>query len=411
MQGGNLPRIKIHNQSLIRKMIYMHGPILRSEIAERLELTVPTITTNVNSLIELGIVDNVKNAAQPSNSLGRKASPIDIIPDSRYFIGLEIRRTFRHLCVTDYRGKMIFSSSDRTVYNDYDDNVRSVSQLLKNALQNLPLPAEKIAGIGIASPGIIDTENGILQTHKKYDWYNKNILADIVSQSGYHGSMVVGNNAYARALGQQLFHRELIHDIPSFVYLFISSGIACPFILCDPNFLSIPVGPGELGYMIMDSQTEADGTKAIATLSDFSGERALIERCSELVTSGKAPYLASLCGNEAPSLSQILQAQKHGEDCVDEVVSTSIYYLGLALAGIDNFIRPNALLADAHIFAIQKNRDTFIKTINDHVFCPQSTIPNIIFIEYNEYSGALGGAALAIQKDFEQYLSTEDIQA
>ena len=143
MQGGNLPRIKIQNQSLIRKMIYMKGPILRSEIAERLGLTVPTITTTINSLIELGIVGNVKNAAVPSNSLGRKASPVDIIPDSRYFIGMEMRRTFRHLCIIDYRGKVIFSSSDRTVYTDYNDNVHSVSQLLKNALQNLPLPSEK----------------------------------------------------------------------------------------------------------------------------------------------------------------------------------------------------------------------------------------------------------------------------
>ncbi len=410
MQGGNLPRIKIQNQSLIRKMIYMKGPILRSEIAERLELTVPTITTTINSLIELGIVGNVKNAAVPSNSLGRKASPVDIIPDSRYFIGMEMRRTFRHLCIIDYRGKVIFSSSDRTVYTDYDDNVHSVSQLLKNALQNLPLPSEKIAGVGIACPGIIDSGNGILQTHKKYDWYNKNILADISHLSGYKGPMVVGNNAYARALGQQLFHRELLHNMSSFVYLFISSGIACPFILCNPDLLSIPVGPGELGYMIMDSKKNPDGTTSISTLSDFSGERALIERCTELVTSGKAPYLASLCGNEAPSLSQILQAQEYGEECVDEVVTNSIYYLGLALAGIDNFIRPSVLLADAHIFAIQKNRDAFVRTINDHVFLPQSTAPNIIFVEYNEYSGALGGAALAIQKDFEQYLSTEDIE-
>jgi N-acetylglucosamine repressor len=406
MQGGNLPRIKIQNQSSIRKMIYMHGPILRSEIAETLGLTVPTITTTVNSLIELGVIDNVKDSSLSSNTLGRKAWPIDIVPDSRYFIGLEMRRTFRHLCIVNYRGQIIFSSSDRTVYPDYEHNVKSVGLLLKSCLQNLPVPLDKIAGVGVSAPGIIDSDHGVLQAHRKYNWYEKNIIKDIAEISGYKGSMVAGNNAYARALSQQLFHRETIRGFSSFVYLFISSGIACPFILCDPNTLSTAIGPGELGYMILQPAAYG-GTEPASTLSDLSGERAMIEQCSALVNEGKAPYLASLCKDEIPTLSQILEAQEFGEESIDFVVNSAIYHLAISLASIDNFIRPNALLADAHIFQCKRNQDTFIKTINEYVFRPQSTVPNIIFIDHNEFSGALGGAALAIKKDFEQYLSTE----
>ena len=47
-RGNNLPRVKLSNQSSILRMIYHCGPIKRAEIAERLGLTLPTITTNMN---------------------------------------------------------------------------------------------------------------------------------------------------------------------------------------------------------------------------------------------------------------------------------------------------------------------------------------------------------------------------
>ena len=55
-RGTNLPRVKKQNEALIKEIIYKYGPISRSKIAEMLSLTPPTITTNVSSLIERGLV-------------------------------------------------------------------------------------------------------------------------------------------------------------------------------------------------------------------------------------------------------------------------------------------------------------------------------------------------------------------
>ena len=50
-QGNNLPRVKMTNQSSILRMVYHCGPITRADIAKRLDLTLPTITTNINAMI------------------------------------------------------------------------------------------------------------------------------------------------------------------------------------------------------------------------------------------------------------------------------------------------------------------------------------------------------------------------
>ena len=51
-KGNNMMRLKQENQSSIRKIIYLRGPVLRSSIAEDLHLTLPTITTNVNAMLQ-----------------------------------------------------------------------------------------------------------------------------------------------------------------------------------------------------------------------------------------------------------------------------------------------------------------------------------------------------------------------
>ena len=55
----------------------------------------PTITTNVNDMIAQGIVrETGLTAPQPGNS-GRRARPVDIVPESRHFIGIEMQSAKR----------------------------------------------------------------------------------------------------------------------------------------------------------------------------------------------------------------------------------------------------------------------------------------------------------------------------
>ena len=113
-KGNNMMRLKQENQSSIRKIIYLRGPVLRSSIAEDLHLTLPTITTNVNAMLQSGILfedrDNVVMTP------GRSALPVDIVPDSRYFIGVEITQISRSVCICNYRGAIVFTSIDNTIY-------------------------------------------------------------------------------------------------------------------------------------------------------------------------------------------------------------------------------------------------------------------------------------------------------
>ena len=403
--GNNLPRIKLANQAAIRRMIYEYGPITRAEIAEKLSLTLPTITTNISSMIASGFLEEVPVADGASFTLGRRANAVNIISNAGYFMGIEFRSQFRHLCITNYRGEVAYSEVDSCEYPDYDDCMNHACQMINRVIHSGIVPFEKLAGLGICLAGIIDPVKGNLGAHRQNNWYNKDILGDVKRLTDFEGPVSVENNTLARAYGAQLFRKDLLRDIPSFTYMYIFSGIACPLILNNFTMLSNPVGPGEVGYMIIDPSKPRNELGSMGTLHTLAGERSIIDQCYEAMKQEKAPILKEICGGiRKPSFPQILKAQQKKDPFADELLLSASFYLGIAVANVDNLIRPHSMLIEGRIFSNPKNREHFLNTIKENQFRLSDTKTQLIFIDYDDYSGAKGAAAVAIRKDLETYI-------
>lgn len=153
INGTNLPRAKLENQTAIRRIIYHYGPILRSEIVTRLSLTLPTITTTVNNLIAQGYVRELENTLTSEKKLGRKPSLIDIVADRNYFLGIEMRSSLRNLCIVDYRGKILCSVSNQDSCDDFKANMKQTAHMAANLIKDSGLSKSRLAGIGFCLPG------------------------------------------------------------------------------------------------------------------------------------------------------------------------------------------------------------------------------------------------------------------
>ena len=126
-QGNNPVRVKKQNEVLVKEIIYKYGPISRSQIAERLSLTPPTITTNVNALLKQGLVyeteegeEKPEHAPAGHKTLGRKPVKIDFVENARYVIGAEINKYQIAVCLMNLRGKVAGRKS-RTYMRESDD--------------------------------------------------------------------------------------------------------------------------------------------------------------------------------------------------------------------------------------------------------------------------------------------------
>lgn len=403
-QGNNLPRIKVSNQASIRRMIYYYGPITRAEVAARLHLTLPTITTNINSMLANGHVREIDYIEDTVRAVGRRAYPIDIVPDSRFFLGVEMRGTLRSLCISDYRGTVVYFDKDETPYNDYDKTIKSTCMMIRKAVEADTIQADKIVRIGVCLPGLVDPENGILNIHPGYHWVDKHIREDIADLTGFLGEISVENNSSARAFSAQLFQRELLENVPTFAYMFISAGIASPFIINNFSEMSAPIGAGEAGHMVMNPNGPVCSCGNHGCLEAFSSDVAVLARCTEALKQAEAPILASICQDLSPTMYEVLEAQKAGDTSIQAIVKEAVFYLGLALANIDNFVRPHTIFIDGILFRNEENREYLMEVIHKNLYRATLTDIHIHFIDAEPQSGAKAAAAVAIRDDLGSYL-------
>lgn len=400
--GTGRQPVRRGSQAAILRTIYHFGPVKRSQIAEYLGLTMPTITTNINEMIAQGIVQEAGLTA-PRGSSGRRARPVDIVPESRHFIGVEMQGSRWAVCLLDFRGKALFAENGDSPHQGYDENMQSVCRVIRRAVSARALTLDQIAGIGICTPGLVNRVEGILEMRAGLNWTDKNIRRDIAALTGYTGPISVENNACARAYGVQVFQRELLTEANSFAYLFISDGIACPLVPVTDDFVGSVVGMGELGHTVMDSKGPLCRCGNRGCLEAYSSDWAVMSRCAEALKKGKATVLREICGEQPPTMDEILRAQAAGDSDVQQIVREAIYMLGLAAANINKFAGPSLMKIDGKLFQNGSNRTMLAEAVRNNLcgFIRSST--ELVFVEPDRLSGAKGAAALSIFRDLEAY--------
>ncbi len=404
-QGANLPRVKVSNQCAILRVIYHRGPIRRSEIAKSLGLTLPTITTNVNSMIAAGIVRETGPAEPGGGYVGRRAQLVDIVPESRFFIGAEIRGMERTVCLLDYRGKLLNSRRDEADCRDYEDNITLTCGMIGQLLREAKLSMDEIAGMGVCLPGLVNSERGILELRPSYGWRERDVRSDMAQCTGYRGPVSVGNNACARAFGVQLLQRDMVGKAETFAYMFISEGIACPLVLNRSGSFGSVVGAGEVGHMVMEPDGLPCSCGNHGCLEAYSSDRAVRAACSAAMAEGRAAILRTLCSHGEPTMAQIICAQAEGDKDVSEIAARAVHTLGVAAANVSNFACPSLLMIEGELFRSEENQAAFIEAVRRNICSVIRSDTQFVFIEPDCLSGACGAAAMAICKDLETYIS------
>lgn len=396
--------MKAGNQAAILKTIYLCGPIKRSEVARRLGLTLPTITTNINSMMARGIVRETGSERSITHFAGRKAHLVDIVPESRHFAGVEIQGMRRTVCLLDYRGKVLYQKEHTGEEREYGKNIALTCGMVDRALSACGLRPEDIAGIGVCLPGLVDTQQGVLEVRPSYSWTRKNIRADMASRMNYPGPIYVENNACARAYGAQLFRREDLGDAQTFAYLFLNQGIACPLVLNTAIDFGSVVGAGEVGHMVMVPNGEPCSCGNRGCLEAYASDTAVLRSCAQAIERGEAPVLRRLRGEGPLSMEQVLAAQEAGEEAVARIVGQAVHILGVAVANINNFACPSLMLIEGRLFSRPENWEHLLEVVRLNLCGVIRRGTRFLFVEPDPFNGAAGAAAMAICKDLETYI-------
>lgn len=163
--------VEVKRQNRNRVFRYVNGQTETSmpEISAALDISGPTVLTIVNELKEEGVL---REAGELKSTGGRKAKAIAAVKDIKYAIGIDLTVNHVSITYTDLSGKALKHERirKRFVYtNEYLDELAGITD---EFIEENQIPKEKILGIGISMPCIVDEKEALVTYSNALNIYN-----------------------------------------------------------------------------------------------------------------------------------------------------------------------------------------------------------------------------------------------
>ena len=395
-RGSNHQLLKQNNHNLVKKHIYCHSPISRVEIAQQLGLTTATITGMVNPMISAGLLRETAAQAEEAKGAGRPRMMLEFVPDAYYICGVDVGVYRTSYILTDIRGDTVaIHHTDRRL-DEYHITLERLAQEIPAFLEEAGIHKEKILGIGICLPGMIDGSADKIYDIFYEGWTEHNLCADLGQRLGM--KIEVENNVRARAISAELFDR--IVTAQPFAYFFVSFGIACQMIIDGKVLYGQSAAAGEIGHTVVQRNGPVCPTCGNrGCLEALTGERAILQQCRDIMATDMPTILKELCPDPRKlTMDQVLIAQELGDTPVNQVIEDAIEYLGIALANTINLISPRAVVLEGRILSTPKNQVRMLKTVEQYMFHIHSGITEFKFLPYDPDRGARAAAAVVVKE-------------
>lgn len=393
-QDSGLLEMKRYNRRRIKGLIYRRAPITRAEVAGRLGLTLPTVTTSVADMLAEGIlqelpVDNWQAGPQG----GRKPLALDFDPNAACALGMELHPGGITALAVDLRGRLLARADAPQAPGEYAAMLDIAAVCLQNLLSQLP--GRRVLGAGVGLPGFIETAQGSIRSSYHADWKGRQLAADLSRRVGLE--VIIDNNARMRITSEEMFVRPARPD--AFAYFFISRGIACPVLAGGDVWSGCTAGAGEIGHTIVQpGGPVCPRCGHHGCLDAVASENAILRQCAEAMEQGRAPVLASLAGQGPLEMAQVLRAQQMGDGDVEQILNRAIHYLGIALANTANLLSPPLVLVDGFLMQVAANRELLRSTVNRYLYGLNSDEVRLEFLPFDPDRGARGAAGRIVKQ-------------
>lgn len=150
--------LKMTNMNRVYQYIHENGYATKQDLSTELNLSLPTITQNINYFIEAGIVEAGKKVSSGANG-GRNPIAYSIVEKARYGLGVDITKNHIKLIALDLNGDTVHYVYKAKAYQRTDTYLEEISEELKRFRESVGIDKDKVLGVGIAVPSLLDEEN------------------------------------------------------------------------------------------------------------------------------------------------------------------------------------------------------------------------------------------------------------
>jgi predicted NBD/HSP70 family sugar kinase len=326
--GSNREQVRQHNLSAILRLLRQFGTMSRSALTQRTGLNRSTISDLVTELQELGLI--VESEASATQGVGRPSLMVSF-SDEVVVFAVNPETDATTVGVVTLSGKVIYKvrhphSSVPTASVSVETTTKLVAEL------RAQMPAQfRIAGIGVAIPGQIRVEDGVVRLAPHLNWVEVPFARMLHQQTGL--PVFIDNDASLGSIAERDLGAG--RGFSEIVYLFGGAGGIGGGVIHGGLLLRGAAGyAGELGHVrISDSSRE-----------DYSGLQGTLESLVQ-----RDDLLAALKIESADDAELEEVLSKPLASKVQKLLESQIDALAIAIGNYVNIFNPEIVLLAGYL--------------------------------------------------------------
>jgi len=335
MKKANSQQTKVHNRLLILRTIYNNAKISRADIARTTGLNRATVSDAVTELMKDGVVAEVGIG---SSDVGKPPILLSMVDNSRYLIGIDLAESEFRGAVINLRGKIVHRLNLAINGRDGDAALASVYALLDKLI---PLAEGPILGIGIGTPGLINTRQRVVRNAVNLDWHDLP-LGDLLDER-YKMPVHIANDSQAAALAEFTFGAS--KNISNLIVINIGRGTGAGIVLNRQLYYGDSFGAGEFGHVAIVENGERCRCGHYGCLETVTSSQAIVRSARAIAKNDLHSKLYRLVASpEEINIDIVSQAFEAGDDAIRTLITEVGRYLGFAAAILVGILNVNRIV-------------------------------------------------------------------
>lgn len=247
-KAGNQTFVKETNKKLIVDLLKKTGPLSRADIRKFINLSAPTISTNVSRLMEENLL---RKSGRASSMGGRTTNFYDVNYDFGYILSIDLSQKETLIGLSNLRPEMIAMKKFDLKSKKYKTCLEELFFQIETMTREHNIDLDRIVTISVSSPGVLK-ENGKLDYVDDEDWFYKKPVFDDIKEK-YNKKVIVENDVNLAVLAESKSGTG--NSFSYMGYLKIDKGLGAGFMLEDKILRGKDGIAGEMGVSLLKNNS------------------------------------------------------------------------------------------------------------------------------------------------------------
>lgn len=385
---------KIKQKRKILSLLHSHGNLSAPEMSKWLKISLPTCIVLLNDLLTQ---DYIVNIGIGESSGGRKPNLFALPEDRFYVISCDFARFSASMVICDCYNRFV---TPIVVIDTHMDDPELVEKLFLGAQKLMSenhIPNDKIYGLGVDMPGLIDSKAGINYTIK--DKKRQHIAKDLAKR--FNKLLYIDNDARMHAYGE--YHFGAAKGYKNAIFIHWSWGLGLGIFVNGQLYSGTNGFAGEFSHLSIVDNGELCICGKRGCLETIASSNTIMKR----VRQGFADHhISSLLNQfkdspEKVTPEDVIQWARQGDEFCIAILNEIGMGLGRGLSYLIQLLNPEIIVLSG---PLSKARQYVLSPIQQSLnrLCLEkiSADTSVIVSDLGDQSALLGTSEMVYQKVF-----------